>query len=134
MRITLANLPEASAQQVFDQVARHLLAQGKRCMVIHENTYTKKTQPGCAYRSEDGKLACAAGCLISDEEMVEVHDQGLNHGHGWMSLIDAGIAPHAHYELIRRLQEMHDDEEIEDWKYCLGVIAKEHKLTEEALY
>lgn len=58
--ITLKTLPNASAQQVFDQVAAHLLTQKEKAKQF--NT--------CKYRVEhrDKVLKCAAGCLIGDDE------------------------------------------------------------------
>ncbi len=56
MTITLATLPEATAQEVYSQVRKHLLTQKMKS--IEEGK-------GCVYRGPDG-LMCAAGCLISD--------------------------------------------------------------------
>lgn len=50
---------ETTAQQVFDYVAKFLLAQGKAAIV--------GTKSVCRYRTDDG-LKCAVGCLIPDED------------------------------------------------------------------
>ena len=55
--ITLKTLGKATAQEVFDQVATHLLTQNERSL----------DGASCSYRNCDG-LKCAAGCLISDDE------------------------------------------------------------------
>lgn len=57
LQITLSNLHEATAQQVFDQAALHLLTQNRK----------SKEDTKCAYRTKEG-LRCAAGCFISEEE------------------------------------------------------------------
>lgn len=58
MKITLKNLHEATEQQVFDQVAGHLLTQKE---VL--------PSPACFYRGPNG-LKCAAGCLIANDEYM----------------------------------------------------------------
>jgi hypothetical protein len=55
--ITLETLPQATAQEVFDQVATHLLTQRQR----------STTKGNCAYRGDDG-LKCAAGCLLGPDD------------------------------------------------------------------
>ena len=59
--ITLKTLPQATAQEVFDQITQHLLQQGKAA---------KSVTGACRYRIEtaEGILKCAAGCLIADDE------------------------------------------------------------------
>jgi hypothetical protein len=51
-------------QEIFDTVAKHLIAQGKQSLlpqVAGDSEYN-----GCAYRGENG-TKCAIGCLIPDE-------------------------------------------------------------------
>ena len=62
--ITLKTLPQATAQEVFDQVTQHLLKQGKAA---------RSGTGACRYRVETrGEiLKCAAGCLIADDEYAE---------------------------------------------------------------
>jgi hypothetical protein len=94
--ITLKNLNEASEQEVFDQVAVHLLKQGK----VSQNS------EGCAYRSSSG-LKCAAGCLIADDEYKEWFEQ-----RGWRDLVKDEFVPEAHGMLIQDLQGVHDNAEV----------------------
>lgn len=68
MIITLKNLHEATAQQVFTQVATHLLTQKERSFVIDD-----RGEELCAYRGDNG-LKCAAGCLISNDEYNPIMD------------------------------------------------------------
>jgi len=95
-RITLATLPQATAQQVFDQVSRHLLKQ---------NMHSAGAVGTCQYRVEclNGPLLCAAGCLIAPEEY-----DGTFEGNNWLDLATAGHVPSEHSALIRRLQMVHD--------------------------
>lgn len=96
MTITLATLSKATEQQVFDQVARHLLKQGKRAM---------SDNGSCKYRAGNG-LMCAAGCLIADDEYHAKYDvRG-----GWLSVVEAypHEVPSAHQNLIASLQGLHD--------------------------
>ena len=78
MSITLATLPQATAQQVFDQVKTHMMAQYAKSVGQNSDV--------CLYRGPDG-LKCAAGCLISDEEAETIPEMkgwqvmGMSHLH-----------------------------------------------------
>jgi len=89
--ITLKTMDKSSAQRVFNQVANHLLAQGKRA----------GSNRNCEYLTRSG-LKCAAGCLIGKNEYrPEWEDQG------WDSVAyDMGITEHS--ELVNDLQNLHD--------------------------
>lgn len=122
MKITLKTLHLATAQQVFDQVAAHLLTQNKR-------SYNDELA-ACAYRSPDG-LKCAAGCLIADEEYNPAWE-----GMYWLGL--CGEFPvttkwhepltDAHSGLIVELQKIHDNVEPNEWPISLESLAKECEL------
>jgi len=62
MKVATDNLHEATAQDVFDTVAVHLLTQGFMSMGEDAQGNPK----ACVYRGRDGAM-CAAGVLISDE-------------------------------------------------------------------
>ena len=101
--ITLATLPQATEQEVFDQVATHLLRQRK----VSRNPETQM----CAYRGADG-LKCAAGCLIGDDEYSSAMEN-LE----WDQLEmqkQRFTVPEEHIGLITDLQQVHDnaDDEI----------------------
>jgi len=113
--ITLKTLPQATAQEVFDQVAKHLLQQNKKSLV------TKPNRGFCAYRS--GKSKCAAGCLISKDEYKPELE-----GKAWNILILNNLVPSAHKVLIANLQGCHDSLEPDQWQRRLGYIANEHNL------
>ena len=117
--ITLKTLGQATEQEVFDQVAEHLLTQ----MRVSEN------DRGCAYRSPDG-LKCAAGCLIGDDEYSREWDAG---GIGWGQLVTKDIVPHSHGALVGRLQRIHDRYDPEYWKAELANVADYFKLNTNAL-
>jgi len=110
--ITLATLPKATSQEVFDQVALHLMTQGEPSMVYG----------ACAYDDKEG-MKCAAGCLISDEE----YDPKFE-GRPWNQLVRAGKVPMAHRELIRSLQKIHDTIAPNLWKGDLLVLAEVYRL------
>jgi hypothetical protein len=120
--ITLATLEHAAEQEVFDQVARHMIKQKTRSWL----------QDGaCAYRGEEG-LKCAAGCLISDEEatMLNLADESIN-TLPWSCLIIRGVAPDRHRSLISSLQAIHDNPDYvpeDDWGDRLKELAKQRGL------
>ena len=98
--ITLKTLHKATEQQVFDQVAKHLLTQKQQAM-LHGN---------CQYRTPGG-LKCAAGCLIADDEYSE--DLESN---GWGHLTANSRVPVAHSSLICSLQNIHDEyDPVDSW-------------------
>jgi hypothetical protein len=116
--ITLATLPEATAQEVFDQSAIHLLTQNKK-----SSSYVPKKADGiCKYRL--GDLKCAAGCFISDEEYNSSFE-----GKSWTTLHKEKLVPSNHYLLIKDLQEIHDEYSPDKWKELLKNLAEYEDLT-----
>jgi len=116
--ITLKTLPQATAQQVFDQVANHLLLQNyKSYEGCDDDTGS------CKYRGPNN-LKCAAGSLIANDEYRErFEDQG------WLNLVDNGDVPNTHSQLIVCLQNVHDCNAPEEWPERLKFIAKMHQLS-----
>ena len=116
-RITLATLPQATKQEVFDQVKAHLLAQKAK---------SKNSLGTCNYRGEGGRM-CAAGCLIADNEYTPYMD---NESDGsWGGLVNEGVFPKEHRELIQQLQDIHDGEPEDYWVEELKQLARSVKLT-----
>ena len=113
--ITLKTLPEASRQEVFDQVVDHLLTQNK---------VSQNSDGLCVYKNEEG-LKCAAGCFISDEE----YDGYKMEGNEWDFLAKTGLVPRMHMTLIKRMQDVHDMGLPEEWEGALKYLAQEEKLT-----
>ena len=108
--ITLATLPQATEQEVFDQAVKHLLTQ---------NAVSTGSDGSCKYRGDNG-LICAAGCFISDDEYGPEME-----GKGWCFLLST---PQEHKDLISELQEIHDDCLVEDWECELVDLAKRYNL------
>lgn len=112
MNITLKTLASATEQEVFDHVASHLLAQGKKSLY----------KGSCSYRGKDG-LKCAAGCLMADSE----YDPDWE-GKSWFHLIEVGIAPEQNRYIISELQKVHDNASPERWREKLGLVAEQFDL------
>lgn len=121
--ITLKTLPQASAQEVFDQIKNHLLSQNKKCG--EKGSYL--FQDDCYYRLFDNEsqkvLKCAAGCLISDEEYKEKFEKN-----SWEELIDEFGFPKKHKLLIIALQVIHDNYKVEEWEEALKTAAVRFSL------
>lgn len=116
-RITLATLPQATAQEVFDQVARHLLTQRKRSL-------RDGISGACMYKAAGG-LACAAGCLIADDE----YDYSFE-SWSWEYLVaNREDFPARHSSLITSLQVIHDSSFPTEWSYVLAVLANNEGLS-----
>lgn len=112
--ITLKTLDAATEQEVFDQVAEHLLKQNAQ----------SKHDLGCAYRGNNG-LKCAAGCLIADNEYSEEFEN-----RGWAVLVrNIPNFPKRHSGLIQGLQAIHDTRPPVCWPYYLQKLAREYRLT-----
>ena len=115
--ITLKTLPQATAQEVFDQITQHLLQQGKAAIF---------STGACCYRAEvHGEvLKCAAGCLIADDEYDESWENT-----DWPSLVADKFAPDSHERLIYRMQGIHDCKSPREWSKSFHEIAAEFSLT-----
>lgn len=118
-KITLATLPQATAQQVFDQVAKHLLTQGRKSI--------DREWGMCMYRGDSGAV-CAAGCLILDAEYKKEMEEK-----SWFTLATIGWVPPAHSSLIDSLQSVHDHSIVEEWLEKLKEVAIQHNLNTDAL-
>ena len=115
MTITLANLDQATPQEVFDQVTTHLLKQNKKSMRY------EKSRNFCAYRS--GNLKCAVGCLIDDDEYLPEMEAS-----DWNDLIDNGyVKATVHTRLITELQNTHDTSSPVYWPDRLRKIVHDYR-------
>ena len=127
MPITLATLETATAQEVFNQVASHLLTQFEQSRGISAKSGFVK----CLYRytQQDGTvLKCAGGSLMSDEEA-----SNISASDSWESLVVSGAVTSKHVQLVSDLQKLHDNFGPADWASNLRYIATENKLTTEVL-
>lgn len=111
--ITLNTLSQATAQEVFDQAAVHMLTQGKRS---HLDGH------GCQYRHQE--LKCAGGCFISDDQ----YDKKNMEGRGWKTLRDDHLVPSDHSQLIAELQRLHDCVPPHNWRSTLLHFAVDKNL------
>jgi len=118
--ITLKTLEQATAQEVFDQAAEHLLTQNKQSEGVHNNGLT------CMYRSPDG-LKCAAGCLIGDDEYSSEWER-----RSWGFVSKAGCVT-KHIDLISSLQSIHDNYEPSQWLVRLKELASSKELNTKVL-
>jgi hypothetical protein len=118
--ITLKTLEQATVQEVFNQVAEHLLTQNKQSEGEHNNGLT------CMYRSPDG-LKCAAGCLIGDDEYSREWER---RSWGFVSRV-GGVTKHI--DLISSLQSIHDSYEPSQWLAHLKELANSKELSTKVL-
>lgn len=114
--ITLKTLPDATAQQVFDQVVTHLREQGQRSL---------GSGGDCSYRGNFG-LMCAAGCLIADAEYDSYFDTACDTS--WERHVERGNFPPDHRDLIKSLQVIHDETDPEDWERDFKDLARYESL------
>lgn len=121
--ITLATLPQATEQDVFDQVARHLLTQNAKSFGFV--CYNEGEM--CKYRGDDGRM-CAAGCLISDAEYSK-DMEGLRFG----ALHEVKAVPENMQELVDRLQSVHDDTDPSAWPMKLIELAARYELNAQVV-
>lgn len=120
MIINLSNLATATQQQVFDQVAKHLLDQNKISI--------KEGHGYCAYRGTNN-LKCAAGCLIADNEYDLEMDSFVGDT-SWEGLINRGLVKtDEHKLLIGELQHIHDTIDRKFWYETLKDFAKTYNLS-----
>ena len=115
--ITLANLADASEEAIFNQIAEHLLTQNARCT---------DEQGRCAYRGGDeNTLACAAGCLISNEEYLRLAEmrRSIDSSNllrtSWLGLVAEKAVPENGQYVIRELQTLHDLFPPSEWPRLL---------------
>lgn len=123
VRITLKTLSEATDQEVFNQIAVHLLTQGQKCGIQSGADNTKFV----CYYSCNG-MACAAGCLIAAAEYDEDFEELA-----WGTLVADGHVPSEHEDLIAKLQEVHDSHAPENWYDSLHNLAFDFKLSPAVL-
>jgi len=94
--ITIENLHEVTAQEVFDYVTSKVVEQGKPSIDLDRDS--------CMYRN--GDLCCAAGHLLPDSVDTKLWDlKSLT----WTILVEKELVPSNHVELIVELQSAHDN-------------------------
>lgn len=119
--ITLETLAKASNQEIFDQVADHLLIQNAKSEV-------SDACHSCLYRF--GTLKCAAGAIIADDEYTDDMEGKIIgsiildtcNTKGWPTPQGTQL------DLLRALQLVHDVAEVKDWPEALDSVAGEFGL------
>ena len=116
-------------QEIFDQVATHLMTQQERALDAHYS---------CRYRTETG-LKCAVGCLIENAHYTSLFENAaavaitVQSTRGQLlkdALHKSGIDVHnlSTVNMLRKLQAIHDDFPIRDWRTLLESVATEYNL------
>lgn len=131
MVITLATLPQASLQDIFNQVAIHLLTQNKKSQVTMLYKPTNKPEAYCVYRGPDN-MCCAFGCLIADNEYIpEFEHKGVK-----TLYVNNPQLPQLstrQLDFVAQLQNIHDHEDVSEWLSALKNLASEYNLTTKTL-
>jgi len=118
-------------QEVFDKVARHLLEQGEPCL-----DRDGRFQTICKYRNSAGQK-CAVGCLITNEAYdPDIEGRGVQTPEVCAALVKSGIDVftvedrfiQSGMNMLRELQNMHDNCSSYDWKNQLMRIAALHDV------
>ena len=112
-----------SSQETFDTVVRHARTQQKKAKDAFGN---------CRYRTTDG-LACFAGCLIPDADMVpafefvSVSKQAISSS----SVLVTGYFRSRGFcvDLVGDLQRVHDSCDVATWEQGLSDVAQRFGLT-----
>lgn len=126
--ITVHNLKESTAQEVFDFIANHLLTQNEQSVVRSDIDHPREIpMNGCLYRMEkEGRiLKCAAGCLIPDEDYSPEFEGRFV----WSTIVRKYFTDSDyHTTLISDLQRLHDGFPVSYWPEKLTKLALEHNL------
>lgn len=116
--ITMDNVNEATQQEIFDQVAAHLLRQNER---------SRTEKNGCAYRGDNG-LMCAVGCLMTDEQYKLIYRSFESKVASALPGVDGSTGA-----LLDELQGVHDSSEPLFWCQDLSKIARRYELNTDVL-
>lgn len=128
--ITLKDLPNVSAQEVFNQAANYMLANTTLLNRVRGNgRYVTNLVVKSKDKVETVRIMCVAGCFISQQEYdPEFEDWN------WERLVNNKEVPVEHAELIYDLQCVFDDALQEKdmlysiWEKRLNRIAKKYDL------
>ena len=120
---------QEKCQYLFDRIVRHLRTQQRKAL--------RSDGKSCSYLSPNGDR-CAVGCLIEPEHYTpEVEGRGIHFtllqivllkSLPWLRASEFRQAPALIPSLLNRMQEVHDDEELDNWEYCWESIAERHSL------
>lgn len=97
--------------EIFVEVAVHLLTQNRKA--------TNYDRGVCRYLAPNGDK-CAVGCLIKKEFYVpEIEEHAIHYATPELikALNDSGVPQEPDtYELLQKLQYIHDNELVQDWE------------------
>ena len=125
--ITKAWVASATAQDIFNYVADHLITQNRKSL-IHTNPSLFGELKDEGVEWPEPILYCAAGCLLKDNEKVRSVVNDRCEFNSWEQLNKKGYAPNNQIELIDDLVIVHDRFDPEQWRVQLRLVAKKHKL------
>jgi len=105
-------------QDIFNKVAEHLLKQNARC---------QNDEDSCKYRGENN-TSCAVGCLLPDSlYSIIMEGETIIGLFEKFPKVKTFLGAKNTY-LLRKLQDIHDDEKVENWSILLIEVAEEEKL------
>ena len=102
-------------KEVFKRVAEHLITQNSR----------SGPNSGAKYKAADGK-SCAIGCLLTDAAYnTTLEDRCVDNPPVVRAVQDSleQEITKGDLELLTKLQVIHDQEEVEDWQFCLNELS-----------
>ena len=124
-QVTLDNLKESSAQEVFDWIVYNLLMQNEKSAVF-------TTRQDCRYRAQRGikVLRCAAGWIMTDAQY-----QSSWEGKSWYYIAAELHMSEHHQDLVDRLQTIHDwmGTSPENWPSAFKSLAERTSLSPEII-
>lgn len=127
---TIDGVKYLTIHQIFDKVSKHLLKQNavsQRVFDAGENLLE------CAYRGDNGKM-CAVGCLMDDFQYKQLarHVEGkdISNGNVCHVLEASGVNTYNCniYNMLCRLQVLHDSVQPSGWAAGLETINKDFKI------
>lgn len=124
----MGNWNMKSRQEIFDIVAVHLLTQNKKSVAYDSFMYRHQ------YRGDNG-LKCPIGCLISDEDYMELIEGYMPAGlfQTFPRIMKASGLREEDSEFLRSLQIIHDFNTVKFWPYELRIFARNNELDASCL-
>lgn len=114
-----------TAQELFDQVATHLLTQNAKSIAYS----SANDGVSCRYRGPNG-LRCAIGIFIPDDQYEPwMEGEVVTTDLVWKA---TGLPSHLD-TLARALQQVHDENPVEAWVGALRYVAFDFQLSTAAL-
>ena len=109
-------------QEVYNHVCTHLLTQQKKSFGLKP----RSNYNDCLYRGPEGTM-CAAGCLIDDIE-YNSNMEGIPVRYVYKPVDKFPNRIKTNALLVSRLQMIHDNNEVHEWRDKLIQVGELHKL------